>query len=39
MDGFEKFFGIWFVICAALGLLTTGVFIWGFIKLVNHFTA
>ena len=38
-EGKEFWFGVWFVICALIGLGVTGVFVWAVIRLVVHFTS
>lgn len=38
MDGFDRFFAVWFYICAVLGIAITGVLIWAISTLINHFT-
>ena len=34
----DRWFGVWFVVCAVLGLAVTGVIVWAIIRLVLHFT-
>jgi len=35
MNAEDKFFSVWFLACAALGLVVTGVWIWGVITVVQ----